>query len=276
MPWFPDFANAAELARREDRAVGQADPIVPYFRALNEGDPRPLENVWPGEVLIHDPRAGEVRGHRQLRHFVKRNLSWLAGYHARIETTGSTKVGRTAVMELLAHMDVDGREVAWPVAVVAESPDDLSVVFRTYLTQWPILGTYHVRASFLDPAPAPPGDVVGRYYAAVGAGDVDAVVGTFSPDGYFREPVGPDAVHRGQSELRSYFAGSFSAGGGIGLQPCIVTDDGVHCAVEHNCVRWGDHELPSQAGIGIYERNPDGLLSAARVYDDVEPPVQRR
>ena len=273
MPWFPDFANAAELARREDRAAGQADPIVPYFRALNEGDTRALENVWPGEVVIHDPRAGEVRGHRHVRQFVKRNLSWLAGYHAQIETTASLKVGRRAVVELLAHMAVDGREVPWPVVVVAESPDDLSVVFRTYLTQMPILGTHHVRSSFLDPGAPQPADVVGRYHAAVSAGDVESVVAAFSPDGYFREAFGPDAVHRGADELRSFFTAWFSAGGGIDLEPCVVTDDGVHCAVEYNCAHWGSRDLPPQAGLGVYERGPDGLLAAARVYDDIEPPV---
>jgi limonene-1,2-epoxide hydrolase len=273
MPWFPDFANAAELARREDRARGQADPIVPYFHTLNEGDPRPLEAVWPGEVLIHDPRAGEVRGHKQLRQFVKRNLSWLAGYHARIETTATMKVGRRAVVELLAHMDVEGRQVAWPVAVVAESPDDMSVVFRTYLSQWPILGTHHVRPSFLEPGPATPGDVVGRYHAALDAGDVEAIVGTFSPDGYLREPIGPEAIHRGSDELRAFFTTCFSAGGGVRVEPCAVTDDGARCSVEYNCVRWGSQELPPQAGLGIYERDPDGSLAAARVYDDVEPPV---
>jgi len=31
--------------------------------------------------------------------------------------------------------------------------------------------------------------------------------------------------------------------------------------------------LPPQAGIAIYERGPDGLLAAARVYDDVDPPI---
>ena len=66
----------------------------------------------------------------------------------------------------------------------------------------------------------------------------------------------------------------FSAGGGIGLQHCAVTDDGVRCALEYNCVRWGSHDLPPQAGIGIYERGPDGLLAAARIYDDVEAPVE--
>jgi len=65
----------------------------------------------------------------------------------------------------------------------------------------------------------------------------------------------------------------FSTGGGIDLQVCVVTDDGVRCALEYNCVRWGSHVLPPQAGIGVYERGPDGLLAAARVYDDVERPT---
>jgi hypothetical protein len=31
--------------------------------------------------------------------------------------------------------------------------------------------------------------------------------------------------------------------------------------------------LPPQAGLGVYERGPEGLLTAARVYDDIEPPA---
>ncbi len=86
-------------------------------------------------MVIHDPRAGEIRGHRQLRRFVSRNQSWLAERHARTETVAATVVGGRAVVELLAHLAGDGQELAWPVAVVAESPDDWSVVFRTYCSQ---------------------------------------------------------------------------------------------------------------------------------------------
>ncbi len=35
MPWFPDFANAVELARRQSRPAGQADPVREYFAALD-------------------------------------------------------------------------------------------------------------------------------------------------------------------------------------------------------------------------------------------------
>ena len=273
MPWFPDFIAAVELVRRQTRATAREDPVMQYFSALNQGDTAALETVWPGDVVVYDPRAGEVRGHRQLRRFVKQNQSWLGERRARIETVTATSADGRAVVELLAHLVDDGRELAWPVAVVAESPDDRSITFRTYCSQWPVDGRRHVRPPVLTPVPNRLGDIVGRYHAALGAGDVENTVSTFASDGYFREPLGPPYIHRGASELRSFFTRCFSAGGGIGLQQCVVTDDGMRCAVEYNCVRWGSHDLPPQAGIGIYERGPGGRLAAARVYDDVQAPT---
>jgi hypothetical protein len=58
------------------------------------------------------------------------------------------------------------------------------------------------------------------------------------------------------------------------LEHCAVTDDGVRCALEYNCVRWGHRDLPPQAGMGVYERGADGLLAAVRVYDDVQAPPE--
>jgi hypothetical protein len=274
MPWLPEFVSAVELARRQTRAAGQADPVGQYVTALNKGDEHALETMWPGELVVYDPRAGEIRGRRQLRQFVRTNQAWMAEHHARTQVVASTWANGRAVVELLAHVDHDGQDVAWPVAVVAEMPDDRSVVLRTYCSQWPVDGRRHLRPPILPPGPAHPGDVVGRYQAALAAGDTEAIVSTFAPDGYYREPIGPHSAHRGVGELRSFFAARFSAGGGIGLQDCAVTDDGVRCALEYNCVRWGRHDLPPQAGLGIYERGPDGLLAAARVYDDIEPPAE--
>jgi ketosteroid isomerase-like protein len=274
MPWFPEFISAVELARVQTRAAGQADPVGQYFRALHNGDFRALEDVWSGEVVIYDPRAGEIRGHKQLRQFVGKNQSWMAERRVRTDIVAATCADGRAVVELLAHLEQDGQDLAWPVAVVAESRNDRSVVFRTYCSQWPVDGRRHVRPPILMAENTHLGDVVGRYHTALAAGDADAIVSTFTPDGYARESVGPHFDHRGTAELRSYFTRCFGAGGGIGLQNCVVTDDGVRCVLEYNCVRWGRHELPPQAGIGVYERGAGGLLAAARVYDDVEAPVE--
>jgi SnoaL-like domain len=278
MPWFPDFANAMELARAQTRAAGQADPVRKYISVLNSGDSSDLETVWPGEVVVYDPRLGEIRGHRQLRQFVRHSQSWLAERHARTETIAVTSANSRAVVELLTYLSIEGRDVAWPVAVVAESRDDRSVMFRTYGSLLPVDGQRSVRSPILPPAlppeaaaaPVHAGDVTGRYFAAVEAGDVEAAVRAFEPDGYVRDPTSAQAIHRGAAELRSFFAAQFSAGG-IGLQRCSETDDGVRCAVEYNCVRWGARDLPPQPGLGVCERAPDGLLAAVRSYDDIAP-----
>src|SRR4051794_39032223 len=264
MPWFPDFVAAAELARRELRAADQADPVARYLEALSERDARSLEASWPGEVVVFDPRAGEVRGHRPLRRFIRDNHALWADRNVTTETVASTRAGRRAVVELLVHLVRDEAKVEWPVAVVAESPDEAAVAFRTYCSQLPVDGHRHLKPPILGPGQTRPGEVVGRWLAALGAGDTDAVVDTFASDGYFREAIGPHRVHRGTAELHTFFAECFSAGGGIGLEACAVTDDGVRCAMEYNLLRWGSHELPPQAGILVFERGADGRLAAAR------------
>lgn len=268
MPWFPDFANAVELARRQSRVAGRDDPVGRYFAALGQGDTDALESVWPGEVVVYDPRAGEIRGHHRLRRFVRRNQAWLGEHRARVETVAGTSVAGRAVVELVAHLT--GFPV-WPVAVVAESHDDRSVEFRTYCSQLPF-GRHEIRPPILERGAEPDG-IAGRYQAALAAGDVDAAVRAFEPTGYLREPIGPDATHTGAAELHSYFTACFGAGGGIELQSCRVTDDGARCAVEYNCVRWGRHHIQPQAGVRVYERGPNGLLAAVRVYDDIAPPT---
>ncbi len=274
MPWFPEFTTAVELARSQTRAAGRADPVGQYFTALNAGDTHILETAWPGHVVVYDAHQGEIRGRRHVRQFVSRSKSWLAEHHVRIETTNSLSVGGRAVVELLARVEPGSvGEVAWPVAVVAESHDDQSVVFRTYSSLLPVEGRRHLRSPILEPANAAAGGVAGRYQAALEAGDTDAILTTFQADGYVREPIGPHATHRGTEALRAYFTRLFSAGGGIGWQLCAVTDDAATCAVEYTCVRWGRHELPPQPGLAVCERGENGLLAAVRLYDDIEPPA---
>ena len=155
--------------------------------------------------------------------------------------------------------------------MVADSADDHSVIFRTYCSTLPFDGQRHLRSPILEPGGQYPGDVIGRYWAALQVGSADQIAETFLPDGYFRGPIGPDALHRGTDELRTFYLDCFSTGG-ITLELCALTDDGQQCAVEYNCLRWGEADLPPQAGLAVFERGTDELLAAVRVYDDVVRP----
>jgi hypothetical protein len=181
----------------------------------------------------------------------------MAAHHSRWKVVGSITVDGRAAVELLVHVLHEGNEVAWPVAVVAESSDERSVEFRTYCSQWPVDGLRHLRPPVLEAGAVDTTDVVRRHLDALADGDVEAVVKTFEPDGYLQEPM--DNIHRGAAELRAFY----SSAGGSAVQPCAVTDDGVGCALEYNV------EGPPQAGLAVFERGPDGLLAAVRLYDDI-------
>ena len=269
MPWFPDFTNAAELARRWLRVDGHADPGAAYLTALERRDTRDLEVIWPGEVVVHDPVAGEVRGHRALRQFVHRSGRWLDERRAQTERIACTVADGRAVLELLAHLDDDGRRVTWPVAVVAEADGDRSVVFRTYCSRRPVDGRHHIRPPVLAGGNDPPGGAVGRLLAALAVGDADAVVAEFAPEAYVREPDASD-----HTRLPAYFARCFSGGGSVVLRDCATTDDGARCALEYTCVRWGDRDLPPEAGLMVCERDARDRLAAVRLYDDIERPAR--
>jgi hypothetical protein len=113
---------------------------------------------------------------------------------------------------------------------------------------------------------------VAEHQRALAAGDVDAIVAAFEPDGYAREPAGADQVHRGPDGLRAFYGRMFSHGGGTGHELCAIVGDERACALEYNVVRWGSAQLLPQAGVAVYVRGQSGTLAAVRVYDDVELP----
>src|SRR4051794_12660841 len=130
MPWLPEFTSALELSRLQTRERGLADPASQYINALSRDDSQALNEVWPGEIVIDDPYRGEIQGHHNLRRFIHENHAWFAARRARVQTVASTCAGHRAVLELLVHLvDDDNGAVDWPVAVVADSPEDLSVTF---------------------------------------------------------------------------------------------------------------------------------------------------
>jgi hypothetical protein len=297
MPWMPEVFTAPIGEALRAQVAASANDAVAYYEGIMTEEPDALMHSFAGEPRINDPRVGHVEGRREFRAFVMGTAEWLRERDAMVETVALTRTSTRTVEEVVLHLlaDDSGR-VELPVAVVSDrNPDRTLKTIRVYHSMWPLNGEHLVRSPLL---PADPGlqveGVVGDYQRALAEGDLAGIVETFEPDGYIREPSGSRYLHRGADELRTFYAALFgydrgilqrapdrlrslyenlfSNGGGIPLEHCTLTDDGVRCAIEYNVVHWNENEVPPQAGVAVYERGPSGRLAGGRIYDDVEPP----
>jgi hypothetical protein len=277
MPWMPEVFTAplAQAPRTEEAAP--ANDAIPYYEGIMADEPNALVRSFAAQPVLDDPRVGYVEGARRLRAFVNGTAEWLRERDAVVENVALTRTPTRTVEEVVLHLLADdgGVRVELPVAIVSDrNPERTLKAIRVYHSMWPLTGEHRLRSPLL---PADPGlqaeGTPGDYQRALAEGDLQAIVGTFETDGYAREPSGGAYLHRGAEGLRELYAHLFANGGGIGLEHCTLTDDGVRCAIEYNCVRWGVTDIPPQAGVAVYERGGGRLLAAARIYDDVQPPA---
>lgn len=247
-----------------------SDATTGYLERLLRGDSMALLAGFAGEPAIDDPIEGRVRGRAELDRFVALHHAWLTARAARLELLKTTTDARHAVVEALLHLRLPDTAVDLPVAVVGDrATGDRVTAIRVYHSHWPLEGKHEIRHPLLPrDSSIVLRDVVAEYQRALAAGDAAAALNTFEPDGYFREPSGGIYVHRGRAALQEFLT-TILAGGGIHLEHCSVTDDGVVAAIEFNAVQFGTKRLEPQAGIAIYERGPTRRLAAARIYDDV-------
>ena len=276
MPWMPEVFTAPLAEARRAEEAARTNDAVAYYEGILAEEPEALIRSFAGEPRVNDPRVGHVEGAGELRAFVSGTADWLRERDAVVENVALTRTQTRTVEEVVLHLiGDDGGRVELPVAIVADrNPDRTLKTIRVYHSMWPLTGEHAVRPPLLPADPELHAEgIVGDYQRALAEGDLQGIVSSFEPDGYAREPSGGAYLHRGVEGLRTLYEHMFANGGGIPLEHCTVTDDGVRCAVEYNCVRWGVTDIPPQAGVAVYERGTSGLLSAARIYDDVEPPA---
>jgi hypothetical protein len=246
------------------------DPTETYLETLLTGDRYRLLGNFAAEPAIDDPLGGRVRDVGAFNRFFDERQAWLVERQAGVELLRTTCIDQRSVCEYLLQLDLPGKQIELPVAVVGElTAHNRLRALRVYHSQWPLIGAHRVRPPLLSLDPALKiTDVIAEYQKALHDGDIPGIVATFEEDGYFREPAGGEYFYRGRARLLEIMTLLLSSGG-IHLQHCTATDDGVACAIEFNAVRFGPHDLQPQAGVAVYERGPSGRLHAARVYDDV-------
>jgi hypothetical protein len=275
MPWAPELFSTSALQRIQGTSEHEFGE-VPFFDGLMTGEFDALVGSFAGVPELHHPVRGRVKGVRAFRVYVTDTNEWLSERNASIEHVENVVVGRRGFGEAILHLDEGSSRVDLPVAITTDRHSDGGIdEVRMYYSSWPLTGRHANRPPLLQPDPElRESDVVGEYQRALAAGDADTIVALFEPDGYAREPAGGQYVHRGPDGLRSFYEYLFSNDGGIPLQHCAVIDDKRACALEYNVVRWGKTELPPEAGVAVYVRGQSGELAAARVYDDVNPPLE--
>jgi SnoaL-like domain len=273
MPWALELFSAQALARLEDRRRRDELLSMPYFDGLLSGELDAMVKSFVGEPELHHPLRGRVKGKRAFEAFVTETNEWLARRNVSVNDVEHVSTERRGFEEVVLELDGDTGRVDVPHALVADHlPDGRLEELRIYFSTWPLRGRHAHRSPLLQPDPKLRGsNVVGEYQRALAGGDVDAIVAAFEADGYAREPAG--SVHRGHDGLRAFYETLFSNGGGIPLEHCALIDDGRACALEYNVVRWGKTGLRPQAGVAVYVRGESGKLTAARIYDDVDPPL---
>jgi limonene-1,2-epoxide hydrolase len=276
VPWLPELFSAPVLERVLAERRRENLLAVPYFAGLLSGENRALIGSFAGEPELHHPGFGRVKGVAAFERFVTRATTWVRERNITIENVALVVTPLRSVEEVVLHLDRDdGTRAELPLAVAADRDEQAYLrELRVYYSTWPETDGHLVRTPLLQQDPdVHAAGVVEEYQRALAEGDVEAVVAAFEPDAYVREPAGSAYVHRGTDELRALFTQFFSNGGGIPLEHCAVTDDGVACALEYNVVAWGSTELAPQAGVAVYVRGESGKLAAARIYDDVDPPL---
>jgi hypothetical protein len=274
MPWAPELFSAPALARLEEQRRQKLN-TVPYFDGLMTGELDPLIGSFVGEPELHHPVRGRIRGARAFTEYFGEMQAWFSQRILSVEDVEHVVAERHGFEESVLHLQGEAGEVGLPVAIVADRRSDGRIEeLRMYFSSWPLTGRHANRPPVLQPDPQlRESDVVAEYQAALAVGDVEAIVATFEPNGYAREPAGGEYVHTGRDGLRGFYEGLFSNDGGIQLEHCAVIDDARVCALEYNVVRWGKAELLPEAGLAVYVRGNSGKLAAARIYDDVDPPV---
>ena len=276
MPWVPELFSAPVVERWLEERRRERLLTVPYFDGLLSGEMDALVDSFAGEPELYDPVRGRIRGRKAFEAHVTETAAQLRQRNISVEDVERIVMDERGFEEVVLHLDGDERgRVELPIAIVADHPSGRRLAeLRIYFSRWPLTGRHTNRPPLLQRDPElRESDVVGEYQRALAAGDVEAVLATFEPDGYAREPAGGRYVHRGPDGLRAFYEHLFSNGGGIPLEHCAVVDADGACALEYNVVRWGATELPAQAGVAVYVRGPSGRLAAARIYDDVDPPL---
>lgn len=210
-----------------------------------------LQRALLEQAVINDPFSGEISAAA----FKAGSMLWPGDNWARVEHFHTTEADGRRVVEVRCYKDAS-RDDFLPVSFVFD-PNALAGP-TAY-----VYSDHHLvedRARILEPVPGlhpwrDEEDVLFSYFQVLGENKIDDILAHFAEDSYFMHSNG--GIHLGYDALRADFE-KMLEGGGIRIDYCRLTDDGITCVVEAY--------MPSgRPAIAIYERG-GSVLKAVRIY----------
>lgn len=246
-----------------------SEAMTEYYLLIGQGSLAGLKNAFRVDADLNDPIEGLLSGKDSLTGYFQIQQDLLRERDFMPELINSIITpGRIICEWVLLHKGGD-----LPVSLVADVHDGLISSFRVYHSTWPLTGEHRVRPAILRPAEGlQEPEVIREYMRGIGEPDLELTLSLFTEDAYAREPSGSAYRHEGPEGRRAFYEAILS-GGGIPLRHCTATFDGRCFGVEYILDRWGGTSFPEQAGMAVYEIAGNGMLSAARIYDDISPPA---
>lgn len=247
-----------------------------YLHTLVHESDTSLLTLLGENAAIEDPRKGRISGDNAILQFAHDTKTWLEYRKPRVQHLRTTATEHRVCCESMLHMQSQGESLSLPVGtVVSVNPDNGAAEVHVYYTLWPFNRHHSVRPALFPADSAPEAEhsgIILKYFQGLIEGDLDKVLKCFEADIYFREASGPPYVHWGHAPIAEYFKGLFGHGAPM-LKDETITDDGQCVVMEFTVFGWnGVTRKPEnyEAGLAVYERSRGGLMSAIRIYDDVD------
>src|ERR671914_509193 len=104
MPWMPEvFTTPISEARHTEGGV-RANDAIAYYEGILAGQPDALVRSFAGQLVLEDPRVGQVEGASALRDFVSEMEDWLRERDAVVENVALTLTVMRTVEEVVLHL----------------------------------------------------------------------------------------------------------------------------------------------------------------------------
>ncbi|WP_417563898.1 hypothetical protein [Microbacterium sp.] len=269
-----------------------ADASVSLVQGLADGDATAVHALFSGHPDIDDPFHGRRVGTSALD-MVRQWAPRLHGEITAVRLEHFTQASGHSGAEIAVDLKRPDASAITSKMVVVSELDLTSKKFlrsRIYYRRALIDDQQHVRLAIKENTLGSfrfhP--VVQRYQETLRAGDLDDMVSVFSPDGYLdghgqsqvlRDGVGM-GLYEGREQVRYCLKQMFDIEGhgeesahdpisvGEYIDHRNMFDDGATTVLEFVIIRPNDPDAPEQAGVSAYEIGDDGLLGAARIYDE--------